>query len=378
MLSRCKVQAALLVLAVARAAPALAPCDCRGLLPAAHVPVPCVCIPDCADGAATLGGFQVVGAHGGAAPSSTAAAPTTARICHGAAGISLRWAVVDANIVTTTPPDSPGGGGCAGHVCRHCHDNVWEADAVEFYMSLQPDLADSRQNVTEIDVSALDGGLWGGWVNNSDGYLPTQPNHKISPCSAAAAVSQGRFPGGWEANLTIPWSAYGRARGEPRPRVGRLNFYRWDHGLAGGGANLSAWSVPSCDGRAACNPPHVPKYFGVARLVDKVVVGTAGAGAAAPAGGGAATAAALAPPAGNQSLVASASCSKGSKAVCYQGTPAAIAQVVKLDPLACKPPDDATVANATCADAGYTDYKVNDPIFRDAGLWCKTGVHCIL
>ena len=65
-----------------------------------------------------------------------------------------------------------------------CHDEVWEADAVEFYMSLQPDLADNHQNVTEIDISALDGGLWGGWINNSDGYLPAQPNPLI-PCSAS-------------------------------------------------------------------------------------------------------------------------------------------------------------------------------------------------
>ena len=169
-------------------------CDCRGLLPAVHVPVPCICIPNCADGEAAIGTFAVVGAHGGAAVPAVPAASTTARICHGATGIDLRWTVVDDNIVTTTPAGKPG---CTGQVCSHCHDEVWEADAVEFYMSLQPDLADTRQNVTEIDISALDGGLWGGWINNSNGYLPEQPNLLIAPCSAAATVAHARFPGGW-------------------------------------------------------------------------------------------------------------------------------------------------------------------------------------
>ena len=73
--------------------------------------------------------------------------------------------------------------------------------------------------------------------------------------------------GGWGANVTIPWSVYTHGRAS-RPSAGRVNFYRWDRGLQGGGANLSAWSVTQCDGQARCNPPHVPKYFGVARLLD--------------------------------------------------------------------------------------------------------------
>ena len=66
------------------------------------------------------------------------------------------------------------------------------------------------------------------------------------------------------------------------------------------------------------------------------------------------------------------------KHLCYQGPAATIANVLKLDPFSCKPPKDSTVVNGTCAAAGYTDYKLNDPVFREAELWCKAGKHCLL
>ena len=74
----------------------------------------------------------------------------------------------------------------------------------------------------------------------------------------------------------------------------------------------------------------------------------------------------------NQSLVATSSCTKASKSICYEGAPAAIARVVANDPLCCKPPADATVVNASCASAGFVKFFRYDPIFKDAALWCKS------
>ena len=204
-----------------------------------------------------VGNFTVMAPRGGKAVPPVPAAPTAAHVCHSAEGFSVRWSLQDPNIVTAATA-------CAGGVCSHCHDPVWEADAAEFYFTF--DMADARQNVTEIDISAAPGGLWGGWINNTFGYDGSSPNILID-CGAAAQVAHTRVAGGWGANVTIPWSVYTHGRAS-RPSAGRVNFYRWDRGLQGGGANLSAWSVTQCDGQARCNPPHVPKYFGVARLLD--------------------------------------------------------------------------------------------------------------
>ena len=119
------------------------------------------------------------------------------------------------------------------------------------------------------------------------GRYDSSSPHVLIECAAAAEVAHNPVAGGWGANLTIPWSVYthgGRGadsgmdatdraahRAGALLKAGRINFYRWDHGLAGGGANLSAWSVTQCDGHARCNPPHVPKYFGVARLLGRAV-----------------------------------------------------------------------------------------------------------
>ena len=80
-----------------------------------------------------------------------------------------------------------------------------------------------------------------------------------------------------------------------------------------------------------------------------------------------------------QSLVPTATCHNiANQHLCYQGPAATIANVLKPDPFSCKPPKDSTVVNGTCAAAGYTDYKLNDPVFREAELWCKAGKHCLL
>lgn len=50
---------------------------------------------------------------------------------------------------------------------------VWQGDAVEFYLT--DNLRDRQQNVTEIDISPVGGGLWASYINNSGGYFPEQP-----------------------------------------------------------------------------------------------------------------------------------------------------------------------------------------------------------
>jgi hypothetical protein len=57
---------------------------------------------------------------------------------------------------------------------------------------------------------------------------------------------------------------------------------------------------------------------------------------------------------------------------CYQGSQAAIENVVKRDPLACKPPENGRVANASCSAAGFDTFKGNDPIFKEVELWVRS------
>ena len=154
-----------------------ATCSCSGLLPPTHVAVPCLCIPDCTDGFATVDTFHAMKpASDGGGISGFPTERTSLQICHSVAGIRVEWSFVDANVVTTTADKTQ----CKDGVCSHCHDDVWEADAAEFYFSRS--LSDNRTIVTEVDHSAARGGLWGGWVNNSNGYGPDTPNELI-PCT---------------------------------------------------------------------------------------------------------------------------------------------------------------------------------------------------
>ena len=50
------------------------------------------------------------------------------------------------------------------------------------------------------------------------------------------------------------------------PTTWRINFYGMSYKNVTAMQPL-AWSVPKCDGVAKCNAEHIPKYFGVARLV---------------------------------------------------------------------------------------------------------------
>lgn len=240
-----------------------ATCSCSGLLPPTHVAVPCLCIPDCTDGFATVDTFHAMKpASDGGGISGFPTERTSLQICHSVAGIRVEWSFVDANVVTTTADKTQ----CKDGVCSHCHDDVWEADAAEFYFSRS--LSDNRTIVTEVDHSAARGGLWGGWVNNSNGYGPDTPNELI-PCTDTVVEGPKLTAAGWAVNITVPWSAYGPHGPGGRATTGRINFYRMDHGLPPPLPSFtnSAWSPTLCDGHKKCNTNHVPKYFGVARFV---------------------------------------------------------------------------------------------------------------
>ena len=58
--------------------------------------------------------------------------------------------------------------------------------------------------------------------------------------------------------------------------------------------------------------------------------------------------------------------------VCYQGSQMNIAEVARLDPLACKPPN-ATLRAENCSQQGYSDSVGFDPIFKKVSLWKKQG-----
>ena len=61
--------------------------------------------------------------------------------------------------------------------------------------------------------------------------------------------------------------------------------------------------------------------------------------------------------------------------VCYQGTAADVARVVKRDPFACKPPYEATLVpyqwydTDPCYDSGFGELLGHDPIFTNVELW---------
>ena len=154
---------------------------------------------------------------------------------------------------------------CQDGVCSHCGDSVWEVDTVEFYFSAN--LHDTNQNVSEIDIGAVSNGLWPGWINNTGGYWPD--SNRMMECDKIL-VQRKTTDSGWNANMSIPWQFLNVASDKARPTVGRVNFYRWNYGVFGASTstgNMSAWTVTKCDGQVDCNPPHVPKYYGVARFL---------------------------------------------------------------------------------------------------------------
>lgn len=55
---------------------------------------------------------------------------------------------------------------------------------------------------------------------------------------------------------------------------------------------------------------------------------------------------------------------------CYQGTPPDVEEVVRLDPLACKPPQ-ATLKPGNCTSFGWGINAGFDPVFKKVGLWKK-------
>ena len=56
---------------------------------------------------------------------------------------------------------------------------------------------------------------------------------------------------------------------------------------------------------------------------------------------------------------------------CYQGTQMEIEEVTHLDPLACKPPAQATMQPGNCSSFGFGVNAGFDPVFKKVGLWKK-------
>ena len=240
--------------------------SCSKLVAPGGVTVPCLDIPRCGAAVAQVSNFTVMsgGPNNGPAVPAIAAEHTSASVCWSPQGLQVNWTAVDANVVYN----------CSGTTQQCCHDQVWQHDALEFYMSagLNASWNGQHHNVTEVDGGAR-GGFWAGFINNS-GYEPTMPT-KLIPCATSGlSWAPSIDSAGFAAKLHVPWSLLPGAPAASglRGSVWRLNFYRWDHGLAGGGGNASAWSVTYCDrdkGHATggCNGEHVPKYFGVGLLV---------------------------------------------------------------------------------------------------------------
>ena len=141
-------------------------CSCEGILPASHVKVPCLCIPSCSTGTvAEVTSFTAIHQQGGGAVTPAPhVAPRKATICHDVEGLLLKWSITDPHIQSALC--GPG----HNQTCNQCRDQVWQGDAAEFYMS--ETLGDTEQNVTEIDVSPVQGGLWASFINNPSGYFP--------------------------------------------------------------------------------------------------------------------------------------------------------------------------------------------------------------
>lgn len=74
-------------------------CSCSGVLPPDHVPVPCLCVPQCGDGWAVAGNFTAMARAAGPAP-GLHPERTMAKMCHDVAGVSSVAAAAAAVAVT--------------------------------------------------------------------------------------------------------------------------------------------------------------------------------------------------------------------------------------------------------------------------------------
>ena len=74
-------------------------CSCAGVLPPDHVAVPCLCIPPCETGAATVSRFTPFAQSGtGPVPWPAGKFNLSATVCHATAGITLKWSVEDSSV----------------------------------------------------------------------------------------------------------------------------------------------------------------------------------------------------------------------------------------------------------------------------------------
>jgi hypothetical protein len=112
---------------------------CRGVLPVNHStpPVPCLLVPTCASGSyATAFDFRRNDGGG------RAAQQTAALVCYDALGLSIIYSATDDNVESNS---------------SHCHDHVWNADALEFMVYPGAMSADPGGNYSELDLSPKGG-----------------------------------------------------------------------------------------------------------------------------------------------------------------------------------------------------------------------------
>jgi hypothetical protein len=197
-------------------------------------------------------------AKGGPAP-EWKTEPTTATLCWDETNLHINWTAADANIQFN----------CSGTSSQCCHDQVWEKDAVEFYLAsgINASWDGLVHNVTEIDGGPK-GGFWQGYSNNSGYFVDS---HYLPPCDKKSAQWLPSIAAdGWAGVLKVPWTMLPNVPRVLPESIWRLNFYRMDRGIDPrdlSALNASAWSMTYCDGIKRCNIEHVPKYFGVAQLM---------------------------------------------------------------------------------------------------------------
>jgi hypothetical protein len=197
-------------------------------------------------------GFSLIGD----GDTSTTPQQTDAELCWNETHLDLRWTAFSRQVISNY---------------TQCHDTVWMADAVEFYISPG---AISSTNYTEIDSSPM-GGMWLGRIVNPSGYNPgpasyvNLPECNTSGIQLTTSITQEAY----SAHLAIPFSFLLGSATKDIPKQWRANFYRWNEVPR----NLTAWSPTSCDGVSPCNAPHVPKYFGHLKLVEDKASGLNGA-----------------------------------------------------------------------------------------------------
>eukprot|EP01051_Picozoa_sp_SAG22_P014466 SAG22_NODE_1760_length_3634_cov_1.814144_2_plen_500_part_00 len=269
--------------------------------PARHVDVP-----HCTD-AASPGEWGVVEGLGSCDGTTSAAEPTTIRLCWTEEYLNVQSVAVDSQVISGQP---------------NCGDSTWNGDSLEIFIA--PGSEEVPTAWMEVDVSAAGGMFFSAISGTGEAGVKVDGNEIVSrkalsfccastvfylrqclslpsvcpqgsttflhtagsgPCSALTAgaetmpvsYSVEETADGWTDSVQIPWSAFSAADAfadelssiaTTPPREWRINFYRtnyFDYGQHNP-ADFYAWrpTVPAGHGAAF----HKPKNFGTMRLLN--------------------------------------------------------------------------------------------------------------